>query len=40
VVRLLPPLIVNEAEIEEAVQRLDRACAALSANQQRQAAGR
>ena len=40
VVRLLPPLIVNEAEIEEAVQRLDRACAALSANQQKQAAGR
>jgi acetylornithine/N-succinyldiaminopimelate aminotransferase len=39
VVRLLPPLIVSEAEIEEAVQRLDRACAALSANQQKQAAG-
>jgi acetylornithine/N-succinyldiaminopimelate aminotransferase len=40
VVRLLPPLIVSEAEIEEAVQRLDRACAALSANHQKQAAGR
>ena len=40
VVRLLPPLIVSEAEIEEAVQRLDRACAALSANQQKQASGR
>jgi acetylornithine/N-succinyldiaminopimelate aminotransferase len=40
VVRLLPPLIVSEAEIEEAVQRLDRACAALSANQREQAAGR
>jgi acetylornithine/N-succinyldiaminopimelate aminotransferase len=40
VVRLLPPLIVSEAEIEEAVQRLDRACAALSANQQKQATGR
>jgi acetylornithine/N-succinyldiaminopimelate aminotransferase len=39
VVRLLPPLIVSEAEIEEAVQRLERACAALSANQQKQAAG-
>jgi acetylornithine/N-succinyldiaminopimelate aminotransferase len=30
VVRLLPPLIVNEAEIEDAVSRLDRACAKLS----------
>ena len=30
VVRLLPPLIVDEAEIEEAVQRLERACIALS----------
>ena len=30
VVRLLPPLIVTEAEIEEAVQRLDRACTTLS----------
>lgn len=29
VVRFLPPLIVSEAEIEEAVQRLDRACSAL-----------
>jgi acetylornithine/N-succinyldiaminopimelate aminotransferase len=37
VVRLLPPLIVSEAEIEEAVQRLDRACAALS-GQSKQAA--
>ena len=40
VVRLLPPLIVSEAEIEEAVQRLDRACAALSAKQPKQATGR
>src|SRR5579863_780835 len=40
VVRLLPPLIVTEAEIEEAVQRLDRACTALSAAQPKQAAGR
>ena len=29
VVRLLPPLIVTEDEIEEAVQRLERACVAL-----------
>src|SRR6201994_427935 len=39
VVRLLPPLIVTESEIEEAVQRLDRACAALSGDQSKQAAG-
>ena len=30
VVRLLPPLIVSEAEIAEALDRIDRACAALS----------
>ena len=30
VVRLLPPLIVTEAEIAEAVRRLDRACARLA----------
>jgi acetylornithine/N-succinyldiaminopimelate aminotransferase len=30
VVRLLPPLIVSDAEIDEAVDRLDRACAALA----------
>ena len=30
VVRLLPPLIVGEAEIAEAISRLDRACARLS----------
>jgi acetylornithine/N-succinyldiaminopimelate aminotransferase len=30
VVRLLPPLIVSEEEIAEAVQRLDRACARLA----------
>jgi len=34
VVRLLPPLIVSQAEIEEAVQRLERACAALSSQTQ------
>jgi acetylornithine/N-succinyldiaminopimelate aminotransferase len=31
VVRLLPPLIVSEAEIGEGIARLDRACASLSA---------
>jgi acetylornithine/N-succinyldiaminopimelate aminotransferase len=31
VVRLLPPLIVSEAEIDDAVARLERACAALTA---------
>jgi acetylornithine/N-succinyldiaminopimelate aminotransferase len=30
VVRLLPPLVINEQEIAEGVQRLDRACAHLS----------
>ena len=30
VVRLLPPLIINEAEIAEAVARLDRACTKLA----------
>ncbi|HEY1152511.1 MAG TPA: aspartate aminotransferase family protein [Pseudolabrys sp.] len=30
VVRFLPPLIVTEAELDEAVQRLERACVALS----------
>ena len=39
VVRLLPPLIVTEAELEEAVQRLERACAALSGDQLKRAAG-
>jgi acetylornithine/N-succinyldiaminopimelate aminotransferase len=32
VVRLLPPLIVNEADISEAVTKLERACKALTAN--------
>ena len=31
VVRLLPPLILSEAELTEAVERLERACASLSA---------
>ena len=34
VVRLLPPLIVSEAEIADAVTRLDRACAAIGRAQQ------
>ncbi|WP_298258105.1 aspartate aminotransferase family protein [Bradyrhizobium sp.] len=33
VVRFLAPLIVSEAEIDQSVQSLERACAALSANQ-------
>jgi acetylornithine/N-succinyldiaminopimelate aminotransferase len=39
VVRFLPPLIVTEAEIEDAVARLERACVTLSAGQLKQAAG-
>jgi acetylornithine/N-succinyldiaminopimelate aminotransferase len=30
VIRLLPPLIVSDAEIDEAVRRLNRACAVLA----------
>jgi len=37
VVRLLPPLIVSEAEIAEGIARLDRACAALSLEQTKSA---
>jgi acetylornithine/N-succinyldiaminopimelate aminotransferase len=33
VVRLLPPLIVSEAEIDDAVARVERACAKLLAGQ-------
>jgi acetylornithine/N-succinyldiaminopimelate aminotransferase len=40
VVRFLPPLIVTEAEIEESVARLERACVALSSDQSKRAAGR
>ena len=32
VVRFLPPLIVSEAEIEQAVQRLETACEKLSSS--------
>jgi acetylornithine/N-succinyldiaminopimelate aminotransferase len=39
VVRFLPPLIVSEAEIEQSVASLERACTALSAGQLKQAAG-
>jgi acetylornithine/N-succinyldiaminopimelate aminotransferase len=39
VVRFLPPLIVTEAEIEESVARLERACTALSGDQLKRAAG-
>jgi acetylornithine/N-succinyldiaminopimelate aminotransferase len=34
VIRLLPPLIIDDAEIGEAMTRLDRACAVLSRNQE------
>jgi acetylornithine/N-succinyldiaminopimelate aminotransferase len=33
VVRFLPPLIVSEAEVEDSVKRLERACVALSARE-------
>jgi acetylornithine/N-succinyldiaminopimelate aminotransferase len=42
VVRLLPPLIVSEDEVADAVERLDRACARIAralAKPQRQGAG-
>jgi acetylornithine/N-succinyldiaminopimelate aminotransferase len=39
VVRFLPPLIVTESELEEAVVRLERACMALSGPQLKRAAG-
>ena len=38
VVRFLAPLIVSEAEIEQSVQSLERACTALAARQQKAAA--
>lgn len=37
VVRLLPPLVINEAEIAEAVARIDRACVKLAQNHARAA---
>ena len=39
VVRFLAPLIVTEAELDEFVQMLERACVALSGNQAKKAAG-
>jgi acetylornithine/N-succinyldiaminopimelate aminotransferase len=39
VVRFLPPLIVSEAEIEQSVASLERACAALSGGPLKRAAG-
>jgi len=39
VVRFLPPLIVTEVEIDEAVKRLDSACTALAGDQLKRAAG-
>lgn len=38
VVRLLPPLIVNEAEIAEGAARIERACAALSTRGEKRSA--
>jgi acetylornithine/N-succinyldiaminopimelate aminotransferase len=38
VVRFLPPLIVTEAEIEDSVVRLERACAAIASSQTKRAA--
>jgi acetylornithine/N-succinyldiaminopimelate aminotransferase len=38
VVRFLAPLIVSEAEIEQSVQYLERACTVLAAHQQKAAA--
>jgi acetylornithine/succinyldiaminopimelate/putrescine aminotransferase len=40
VVRFLAPLIVTEAEIDESVARLERACAALAGHHLQRAAGR
>jgi acetylornithine/N-succinyldiaminopimelate aminotransferase len=39
VVRFLPPLIVTEAEIEDSVARLERACVRLSGGELKRAAG-
>jgi acetylornithine/N-succinyldiaminopimelate aminotransferase len=39
VVRFLPPLIVQAAEIEDSVERLERACVALSGDRLKRAAG-
>src|SRR5689334_18895956 len=39
VVRFLAPLIVNEAEIDQSIASLERACVALSATEKKKAAG-
>ncbi len=39
VVRMLPPLIVTEAELDDAIGRLERACIALSPDAQKRKAG-
>jgi acetylornithine/N-succinyldiaminopimelate aminotransferase len=39
VVRFLAPLIVNEAEIDQSIVALERACVALSATEKKKAAG-
>jgi len=39
VVRLLPPLIVSEAELSDAVERLDRACARIACARHREREG-
>jgi acetylornithine/N-succinyldiaminopimelate aminotransferase len=39
VVRFLPPLIVSEADIEQSVASLERACVALSGGPLKRAAG-
>jgi acetylornithine/N-succinyldiaminopimelate aminotransferase len=39
VVRFLPPLIVTEAEIDESIARLERACAALASHRSQRSAG-
>jgi acetylornithine/N-succinyldiaminopimelate aminotransferase len=39
VVRFLPPLIVSAAEIEDSVERLERACVTLSSDRLKRAAG-
>jgi len=38
VVRFLPPLVVTEAEIEEGVARLERACTAIASSPKTRAA--
>jgi acetylornithine/N-succinyldiaminopimelate aminotransferase len=38
VVRLLPPLIITEKEVGEAIDKIDRACAALAKTQRKQGA--